>query len=97
MVRGPDQSVDHVADDGQVLAELAFRPPGQFSGLTEIFACIPGLNKKGRFIDHVFTHLAVGSLVMLEKIEQLPGGKSMLHQSDGQPPSMIGVGARHRG
>ena len=66
------------------------------SGVTEIFARFRCFDKKQRVIDHVFAHLAVGSLVVLEKDKKLAGGERMFQEAFGQTLGMIAVGARHR-
>ena len=93
---GRHQSFDHVANDAKILLKLPFRAGFKKTALAEIFAGLLCFDKKLRVIDHVFAHLAVGSLIVFEKDKQLPGGKRMLYQALGQPSGMVGVGARHR-
>jgi hypothetical protein len=71
IVYGSDQSVDHVANDGKLLAEFTFRPLGKLSTIIQVLARFRGFHKKHRFIDHVFTDFAVRSLVVLEENKQL--------------------------
>ncbi len=93
---GRHQPADHVTDDAKILLKLAFRASFKNTAFAQIFASHFGFDKKLRVIDHVFAHLAVGSLIVLEKDKKLPGAKRVFYQVPGQSSGMLGVGARHR-
>jgi hypothetical protein len=93
---GRHQPTDHVPDDAKIIAELAFRARFKKTAFAQIFAGHLRFDKKLRVIDHVFAHLAVGLLIVLEKDKKLSGGKRVFYQVFGQSPGMLGVGARHR-
>jgi hypothetical protein len=95
-VCGANQSLDHVIDRAKLPDPLSLRPLGQLLAVAIVFLGLYRFDKKQGLIDHVFSHLAVGSLVVLEKDKQLSGGKALFDQAVSQAPGMIGVGARHR-
>ena len=93
---GRHQPTDHVANGAKILPELAFRAGFKKTTFAQIFAGFFCFDKELWVIDHVFAHLAVGSLIVLEKDKKLPGGKRVFYQVLGQSSGMLGVGARHR-
>ena len=82
--------------DAKILLKFSFRAGFKKTAFADIFAGLFCFDKKLRVIDHVFAHLAVGSLIVLEKDKKLPGGKRVFYQVLGQSCGVLGVGARHR-
>jgi len=60
-----------VTYDAKILLKLSFRAGFKKTAFADIFAALFGFDKKLRVIDHVFAHLAVGSLIVLEKSVRL--------------------------
>ncbi|MCP4935617.1 MAG: hypothetical protein GY927_15775 [bacterium] len=82
--------------DAKILLKFSFRTGFKKTAFADIFAGLFCFDKKLRVIDHVFAHLAVGSLIVLEKDKKLPGAKRVFYQVLGQSCGMLGVGARLR-
>ncbi len=85
-----------MTDDAKILLKLSFRAGFKKTAVAQIFAGLFCFDKKLWVIDHVFAHLAVGSLIVLEKDKKLPGRQRVFYQVLGQSSGMLGVGARHR-